>query len=75
MPDESDKYRTMLGALFSLVTMLTVFSYAVFKLDNLFGFEEYRVQESTRYEFFKPSEPFGHKNGYALAAGLIDFDA
>ena len=74
MPDGSDKYRTSCGAILSCLTLIILMSYAIFKLQSLLENKNFRVQESGRFEFYAQTYPFGHDQGFAFAAGLIEWD-
>ena len=46
MPDQEPKYRSFLGAIISLITILLVISYAFYKITDLIEFNSYDLQES-----------------------------
>lgn len=64
----------MTGAILSLVTIFLMLAYAVFKLDNLIGLKDYRVQQVNRVQHYDGDDKFGSEEGYAIAAGIIEWD-
>ena len=43
-------------------------------MQNFFNNDGYKVQERNQFEYFEPTEIFGHNDGFALAIGLIQWD-
>ena len=43
LPDQDDQYRTLCGSLLSVITILLLFSYAIYKIDLMLGLKHYSV--------------------------------
>ena len=48
LPDEKDEYRTFCGSLLTIFTLSVTLVYAVLKLQILFHYKDYRVQEHNK---------------------------
>ena len=74
LPDQVDKYRTMCGAILSVITILLLLAYAIYKVDLLIRLKDYRVQQATSTDFYRGNDGFGRKDGFAFAAGIVEWD-
>ena len=46
LPDDEEKYRTFLGVILSLFTVLLLIGYGTYKMIDLVGYNDYKVQEN-----------------------------
>ena len=58
----------------SCITVVILIFYAIFKLDNLLGYKDYQIIESTSFEHYDLNQSFGYNNGFAIKAGLVMWD-
>ena len=73
MPGNTDQYRTVLGTIFTILTLLLVMSYGSYKFQVLLDYQDYKLKEEIQQEFYEPMEPFTFDDGFAVAAGVIDY--
>ena len=52
-------YRTMLGSILSVITLVLMITYASFKASELLGMNEYTVQTKKMLELYEVEEKFG----------------
>ena len=52
MPDVSFMYRTLVGSVFTIVTLALVLTYAAFKTTDLISMHNYRLQTQELHEFY-----------------------
>ena len=52
LPDEASMYRTLLGSVLSVVTLLIMLGYAYLKLIKLQSYQDYVINEAYREQFF-----------------------
>lgn len=45
LPDEKDTYRTFMGSIMTIVTVIFVMVFAYFKLERLLDYQDYKVQD------------------------------
>ena len=64
----------MCGAILSCVTFLGLIFFASLKLGDLLMYKDYSVMERTDFEFYDSTARFGHEDGFAFTAGLIEWD-
>ena len=74
LPDGTDQYRSFLGAMLSILTLITLLGYASFKFESLVSFSDYIVQVSDHENFYDANTKFGIDNDFSIAAGLVDYD-
>ena len=70
MPDHEPRYRSLVGAFFSLFTLVLVISYASYKFIDLMEFNDYKLQEAEQENFFKAEEPLTELSGFSIAAAI-----
>ena len=68
LPDQKDEYRTFCGSLLTIFTLLVTLAYAVVKLQILYHYRDYKVQERTLDEYYKETDRFS--NNFMVAAGI-----
>ena len=68
LPDEKDEYRTFCGSLLTIFTLSVTLVYAVLKLQILFNYKDYKVQERNLDEYYKETDRFS--NNFMVAAGI-----
>ena len=75
LPNEHRYYKTLVGAVMTLVTVIVVVSYAVYKLQLLIDQVEVRVNLTTINNYFDEPDNsengFGTKDGFSIAAGVF----
>lgn len=64
-------YRTFLGSVLSIFTVVVVITYGGFKTSQLVGMLDYKVQTRELLEYYDDDEIFGAKDGFAIAAGIF----
>ena len=74
LPDGHDTYRTFIGALLSLCTIVVILTTGVYKFTTLVSNDEYQVQLRTIENEFATNATFGSANGFAVAAAVTSFD-
>ena len=74
LPDGKDTYKSFLGSMFSLATIILISMYGIFKLSSLMKYSDYNVQESRKENYYVSEDSFGFEAGYMMAAGLIAYD-
>ena len=74
LPDGKDTYKSFLGSMFSLITIILLSIYGIFKLLSLMNYSDYNVQVSMKENFYAAEDRFGFEDGYMMAAGLITYD-
>lgn len=63
-------YRTFLGSILSIITFITILSFAVYRLEALKSRDDYQVQLRDEVSFFTDSDRFGHEQGLRVAFGI-----
>ena len=74
LPDGKDTYKSFLGSMFSLITIILLSMYGIFKLLSLMNYSDYNVQVSSKENYYVSEDSFGFEAGYMMAAGLIAYD-
>ncbi len=74
MPDGHDTYRTFLGSILSVITLVIMLAYGSYKVSMLAQLEDYDVQLRTLENEFHAGDTFGTKQEFAVAAALVSFD-
>ena len=60
MPGNTDQYRSMLGSIFTIITLMLLLSYASFKFSTLAKYEDYRLMEEVQQDYFKVTDEFSN---------------
>lgn len=68
LPDGNGMYRTFLGSLLSIITLVLIITYGSFKASELFSKQDYQVQKRELLDFYEEKEAFGADDGFAVAA-------
>ena len=75
LPDNRNQYRSVQGALMSLITLMVIVSYSAYKIISLGTLEEYKVQVRTKDNFYDVDDMFGSiESDFFVAAGLSSYD-
>ena len=74
MPDGEGQYKSFLGSIFSIITLLTMLSYASYKFTALISYSDYKIQVSDQENFYTDEDFFGNENGFMFAAGVTNYD-
>ena len=73
LPDNADKHRTCCGAVFSILIILVILTYASYKLQDMLSFGDYKLQFSEQENYFRDIDALKSSDGFEVAAGIIDF--
>ena len=65
----------MSGTILSIITVVLLSAYAIYKLDIMMGLKDYRVQQSIHIGYFNGLDRFGQDDGFAIAAGITEWDS
>ena len=71
LPDEKDNYRTFAGSILTICSIIAIIVYASLKLNMMFNFDDYKVQERNFKQLYLDTDRFTHKDGFMVAAGLV----
>ena len=74
LPDGRSKYRSFVGAVLSIITLLTVLTYFVYKLNVIINFNDFDVQISDFEQYYDTDDVFSHENGLMIAGGFVNYD-
>ena len=75
LPDQKDRYRTFLGALLSLITLMGLVAYSVVRLTALATNSDYKIQVQNKNYFYEDSDVFGFEtHGFNVAAAITGYD-
>ena len=75
LPDREDKYRSILGAVFSLGTLIILIGYALYKIQELTVNLDYSIQIHEKKLFYDPADELTFENdGFMIAAAITDYD-
>mmetsp|Transcript_4251 Transcript_4251/g.5291 ORF Transcript_4251/g.5291 Transcript_4251/m.5291 type:complete len:118 (+) Transcript_4251:34-387(+) len=74
MPDSQPRYRSLLGSVLSVCTVLAIFSYAAFKLHRLMRLVDYQVNIVNEDHYYDSSFTFSQAEGFSVAAAVTAFD-
>ena len=73
LPENQMEYRSFLGACLTIMTLLLLISFSGYKMIDLLGYDNYKLQVSTQSDFFPTEETFGEANGLQYAAILTNY--
>ena len=74
MPDKTKIFKTVPGAICTLILLLTLAVYAGYKINTLVQKSQYRIL-SEEYEFhYTATDKFTTESGFAIAAAIASFD-
>ena len=65
----------MLGSILSIVTVVSLLTYAAIQLQVMYAKEDYRVQLRVEPDYFSSGEPFGPEQGFFIAMTLADINS
>ena len=74
MPDGEDSFKTIPGAILSIVVFIIVFFYAGFKVQAVAERSDYNINVQKDEYFFTKNDDFTYDNGFAIAARLSEAD-
>ena len=74
LPNGKNTYKSFLGSVLSLLTLLLLLFYAGYKLDKMVSFSDYKIQTRDFEDYFDSDEKWGHNDEFALAAGVSAYD-
>ena len=75
LPDNSDYYKTMLGSILSIITIVSLLTYTAVQLQVMYAREDYVVQLRDELDYFSPEDSFGREQGFFVAFGLASLDS
>ena len=73
LPDHQSSYRTLLGAVLTLITLVTMAAFANYQLMLYFDQSNFEINQVRQEYFFKPSEGIKNVNGFNVAAAIVGF--
>ena len=68
-------YRSYCGATLSILTLVTIITFGSLKASELFSMQDYKVQMREQLEYYHSDESFGARDGFMIAANLIDYSS
>lgn len=74
LPDHMPMYRSLLGSVLSLTTVIIIAFYAVFKFAILVNRQDFNIKQYTRENFYDSSFSFSQIDGFQVAAAVTSFD-
>ena len=74
LPDGKGKYRSFVGAVLSIMTLSTVLTYFVYKVNVIINFNDFDVQISDFEQFYDTEDVFSHEDGLMIAGGFVNYD-
>ena len=75
MPDNNEYYKTYLGALFSVLTLIFMLSYGAFKFTDFWNYKNYQLSSIVNSKAFEVREPLDIVNyGFNVAATVASYD-
>ena len=74
IPDHKEEYRTCVGALLSVVSLLLLVIYASYKFQVLTNLHDYTVQEALLKNHFEIEQHILRANGFAIASAIAKYD-
>ena len=61
LPDGSDTYKSFLGSMLSLLTIITLAFYSIFKLSVLISYSDYKIQVSDLENYYVAENSFSYE--------------
>ena len=58
MPDHRDRYRTILGAVLSIMTFTLIVSYGSYKVTDLIEYQDFKLLKFEKENFYDMRDPF-----------------
>ena len=74
LPDSKVGYRSLIGSVLSLFTVIIIFGYAFYKLGTLNSLEDYKINFATHEQFYDSSFSFSQIDGFQIAAAVTSYD-
>ena len=74
MPDHEATYRSCIGTVLSILTLILVFSYSTYKFIDLIELNDYKIQEEKREKYYEHNVPFTQEQGFQVAACVTSYD-
>ena len=71
LPDHQSQYRTFLGSMLSIITILLILVYGGYKIVLYFKREEFTVNQTRQSYYFGLEDEFSQSHGLAIAAGAV----
>ena len=73
MDNGNDRYRTFLGAILSIGSVMTLLLYTIYKVIMMFSFKEYQIQVHDHENYYERDDQWGTSE-FMLAAAVTAFD-
>ena len=73
LPDEKDTYRTFVGAMLTIFSIILVLVYAGFKVGNLFALDEYKIQVRQKEHLYNEQDKFDYSQGFMVGAAIPEW--
>ena len=74
LPDGKQEYRTFIGSILSLITVLIFLPYLVWKMEVIFSQEDFKVYTKELQNFYTQDDKFGMGQNFMIAAGITAYD-
>ena len=74
MPDHESTYRSAVGTMLSILTLILMVSYSTYKLIDLIELNDYKIQEVKREKYFHNKVPLSQEQGFQVAAAITSYD-
>ena len=75
LPDNQDQYRTFLGSILSIFTVVIILTYTGYKMAQLASTEEFKIQLRQKDYFYDPKSVFSSQSDhFNLAAAITAYD-
>ena len=75
MPDHRDRYRTILGAVLTIITFILILGYGLFKITDLLEYKDFKLLKFEKENFYDMREPFTNKDGLMVAAAITGYNS
>ena len=75
MPDHRDRYRTILGAMLTIITFTLILGYGSYKVTDLIEYNDFKLLKFEKENFYDMREPFTSNEGLMVAAAITGYDS
>ena len=71
-PDQRNYHRTLIGSVFSVITIMAILGYALLRIEDLLS--EYKILDQVQENYFDHNDTFTTNDGFSIAAGIVQID-
>ena len=75
LPDKVPSYRTLLGSVLTVFTVLLISGYAFYKFIRLEALKDYKINNATHEQFYDSSFSFSQIDGFQIAAAVTRYNS